>query len=170
MPSRVPRAERQYIIRLSLEGRSQREICGITRRSFGAVNRIIQAFRDDGGRIDDDYRAGRPRSSTQDVDQLIVAAAIDDPFLSSREIRDMFQLDISERTIRRRLREAGLNSCIAAQKPYLTDRQKRQRLEFARAHEQWSVTDWGEVVFTDESTFSSKWDQQRKVWRPYNCR
>ncbi|KAH9367246.1 hypothetical protein HPB48_007280 [Haemaphysalis longicornis] len=82
----------------------------------------------------------------------------------------MFQLDISESTMRRRLRKAGLNSCIAAQKPYLTDRQKRQRLEFAPAHEQWSVTDWGEVVFTDESTFCSKLDQQRKAWRPYNCR
>ncbi|KAH9375551.1 hypothetical protein HPB48_011598 [Haemaphysalis longicornis] len=85
MPSRVPRAERQYILRPALEGRSRREICGVTRRSFGAVNRIIHDYRDDGRRIDDDNREGHPRSSMQDVDHLIVSAAIDDPLLRSRE-------------------------------------------------------------------------------------
>lgn len=75
------------------------------------------------------------------MDKLIVAAAVVDPFLSMREIRDVSQIELSETSIRRSLKEAGLSSCIAAQKPYLTDKQKRQRLEFARAHEQWSVTD-----------------------------
>lgn len=170
MPSRVPPAERRNIIRLFLEGKSQRDICRITRRSLGAVNRTIQAYRDDGGCIEDAQRAGRPRSTTEEVDKLIVAAAVVDPFLSTREIRDALQIELSDTSIRRSLKGAGLSSCIAAQKPYLMDKQKRQRLEFARAHEQWSVTDWGELVITDKSTFSSRWDQQRRVWRPYNCR
>lgn len=170
MPSRVPPAERRNIIRLSIQGVSQREISNRTGRSLGAVNRIIQAYRDEDGRIEDAHRSGRPRSSSEEVDQLIVAAAVVDPFQNAREIKHALQIDLSESSIRRRLQEAGLGSCISAQKPYLTDRQKLQRLNFARAHEQWSVTDWGEVVFTDESTFSSRWDQQRRVWRPYNCR
>ncbi|KAM7310368.1 hypothetical protein ISCGN_007276 [Ixodes scapularis] len=170
MASRVPLAERRNIIELSIQGVSQRQISNRTGRSLGAVNRIIQAYRDEDGRIEDAHRRGRPRSSSEEVDQLIVAAVVVDPFQNAREIKDALQIDLSESSIRRRLQEAGLGSCIAAQKPYLTDRQKRQCLNFACSHERRSVTDWGEVVFTDESTFLSRWDQQRHVWRPYNCR
>ncbi|KAK8786936.1 hypothetical protein V5799_023289, partial [Amblyomma americanum] len=73
-------------------------------------------------------------------------------------------------TIRRRLLEAGLQSCVAAQKPHLTEKQRKERLAFAQAVEQWSVEDWGEVVFSDESTCSTRWDLQRRVWRPLDCR
>lgn len=41
---------------------------------------------------------------------------------------------------------------LAAQKPHLRDRQCQARLDITRAVEQWSVQDWGEVIFTDEST------------------
>ncbi|KAG0421743.1 hypothetical protein HPB47_002403 [Ixodes persulcatus] len=135
-----------------------------------AVNRIIQAYRDEGGRLQDAARPGRYRCTSEEVDQLIVAAVVADPFQSAQELRDALDLDVSLATIRRRLREAGLHGCVAAQKPYLTDRQRRQRLDFARAHEDWTISEWGEVIFTDESTFSSRWDQRRRVWRPYNTR
>lgn len=41
---------------------------------------------------------------------------------------------------------------VAAQTPHLTDRQCQARLDITRAIEQWSLQDWGEVLFTDEST------------------
>lgn len=40
---------------------------------------------------------------------------------------------------------------------YLTDQQKHARLGFVRAHEEWSVVDWGEVISIDESTVISRW-------------
>lgn len=170
MPSRVPHSARLEIIKYCTEGVPQREICRRTGRSMTAVNRIIQAYREENGRIGDAPRSGRPRCTSEEQDLLIIAAITDDPFQTAREIRDNVSLDISEATIRRRLNEAGLSGCIAAQKPVITERQRVQRLAFARAHEAWGVDDWGEVVFSDESTFSSRWDQQRRVWRPYNCR
>lgn len=135
-----------------------------------AVNKIIQAYRDEDGRLTDAPRSGRQRCTSDELDRLIVAAAFEDPFQSAREFRDVLNLNVSLSTIRNRLKDAGLNGCVAAQKPYLTAKQKEQRLAFARAHEQWTVDDWQEVVFTDELTFSTRWDQQRRVWRPANCR
>lgn len=170
MPSRVPIEERRRIVRLSIERVPQREICRRTRRSRTSVNRIIQAYRDEYGRIADAQRSGRPRLTTLEEDQQIVAAAVVDPFLNAREIRDALDLSCCSETIRSRLREAGLMNCVAAQKPHLTTKQREERLNFARAFEQWTAEEWREVIFTDESTFSTRWDQQQRLWRPLNSR
>ncbi|KAH6948867.1 hypothetical protein HPB50_026618 [Hyalomma asiaticum] len=113
-------------------------------------------------------RLGRPRVSGEE-DALIIAAAVADPFLNAKEIKQELGLHMSSDTVRRRLKEAGLQNCAAAQKPFLTDNQRRQRLEFARAYKGWGVDEWSQVIFTDESTFCTRWDQQQRVWRPLNC-
>lgn len=169
MPARVPLEERRLIVRLYIEGVSQREICRRTGRTRTAVSRITQAYRDE-ARLGDAHRTGRQRITREEEDQLIVAAAVADPFLSARDIREALSLNVSCKTIQRRLQEAGLQNHIAAQKPLLTESQRRARLEFAREVAEWTVENWREVVFTDESTFSTRWHQQQRVWRPFNCR
>ncbi|KAG0442909.1 hypothetical protein HPB47_015490 [Ixodes persulcatus] len=169
MPPTVTIEARKRIVELCIHGVSQREICQRTGRPLKAENRIIRAYRDN-GRLTDDQRIGRPRSTDEEADRLIIACVVADPFVSAKDIRSELNLNISCSTIRRRLREAGLKNCVAAQKPHLTERQRRPRLEFARAVQGWTVDDRREVIFSDESTFSSRWDQQRRVWRPFNCR
>lgn len=103
------------------------------------MSRAIRAYREDQGRLADAQRSGRSRVTTEEEDQLIVAAVVADPFLSAKEIREALRLDASAKTIRRRLQVAGVRSCVAAQKPHLTDKQRQARLDFARAVEQWSA-------------------------------
>lgn len=170
MPKRVPIDVRRRITELWLQEKSQREICHLTGKSLSAVNRIIQAYRDEDGRLSDAPRSGRHRCTSEECDLLIVAAAVTDPFQSAGQIKAALNLQASEETIRRRMREAGLRGFVAAQKPHLTDRQKAQRLQFSREYEHWTREEWTQVIFSDESTFTSRWDQERRVWRPYNCR
>lgn len=88
-----------------------------------------------------------------------------EPSLSLTEIRRQLSLNVSLCTIRRRLAQAGLRSRIACQKPRLSPREKETRLVFAEDHMSWKEEDWSQVVFSDESTFVSRWDQQQRVWR-----
>lgn len=134
------------------------------------MSRIIQAFRDEDGRVEDAHRSGRPRATGEEEDMLIVASSVEEPFMSAPELRAELDLNVSCTTVRRRLREAGLKSCVAAQKPFLTESQRQQRLEFARSVENWTVEEWKEVIFTDESTFSTRTEQKRPVWRPPKSR
>ncbi|KAG0432366.1 hypothetical protein HPB47_020946 [Ixodes persulcatus] len=108
----------------------------------------------------------RPRSTTRQEDERIASAAFDQPSITAAKMRGQLGLQVSLRTIRRRLHDAGLRSRIACQKPLLTSRHKEQRLAFAEAHRDWDASDWASVIFTDESTFTSEWDQQKRVWRP----
>ncbi|KAM7287259.1 putative transposable element tc1 transposase [Ixodes scapularis] len=138
----------------------------MARRPLKTVNRIIQAYMDDKRRIKGTPHPRRPRARTAEDDQHIVAVISLDPFQSARHINEAFDLDVSEMTIRRRFAEAGSKSRMSAQKPLLTDTNKAQRYRFAQDHQEWTVDQWRTVVFSDESTFTTMWDQRLRVWRP----
>ena len=59
--------------------------------------------------------------------------------------------------MRRRLLEVVLKGCKARKKPYLSQANKKKRLEFAKKkkknHENWTPDDWGKIVCSDESNF-----------------
>ncbi|KAL3217429.1 hypothetical protein MRX96_032382 [Rhipicephalus microplus] len=41
---------------------------------------------------------------------------------------------------------------------------------FAKEHGSWSTDDWKTVLFSDESTFTRRWDQKQRVWHPVSAR
>ena len=59
---------------------------------------------------------------------------------------------ISTSTVQRRLCESGLQSQFAAKKPLLKDTNKN-RLAWAKKHEQWTLDRWKSVLWSDESKF-----------------
>ncbi|KAH9371952.1 hypothetical protein HPB48_014711 [Haemaphysalis longicornis] len=73
MPS-VPEEDRLRMIHLFQEGIRQRDIAKAAGRPLCTVNRILEAFRDE-GRIENLPRERRPRATTSEQDMLIVAAA-----------------------------------------------------------------------------------------------
>nr|XP_037282317.1 LOW QUALITY PROTEIN: uncharacterized protein LOC119175489 [Rhipicephalus microplus] len=81
-----------------------------------------------------------------------------DPFSTTKKIKEELGLSLSLSAIRRRLRAAGLKSHVAARKPLLTSELRRKRLDFVRQHERWRAEDWQQVIFSDESTFTSYWN------------
>ncbi|KAH8024684.1 hypothetical protein HPB51_000515 [Rhipicephalus microplus] len=167
--ARVPESERWEIVELYFKGRSQRKIAEATERTLKTVNRIVRAFKSC-RRIKDAPRKPRSRVTTEQEDAWIVAAAAVKPGLSAQQIKNTLDLRASVTAVKRRLREAGLKSRIAAQKPLLRAQNKEKRLRFSRQHAQRSTEEWKQVVFTDECTFTTSCDQQARIWRPDNTR
>ncbi len=60
-----------------------------------------------------------------------------------------FKVSIS--TIRRSLKSQGLIGRVAAAKPLLRKANIKKRLVWARQHKDWSLNDWYQVLFTDET-------------------
>ncbi|KAH9373032.1 hypothetical protein HPB48_016695 [Haemaphysalis longicornis] len=166
--SRVSHSERVRIVELCLKSYTQREIAVLTGRSMNTVNRIIQAYRNE-GRICDAPHDRRPRVTSAIEDEVLVAAAYANPFGTAQQHAHLAGVSASLTTLKRRLAEAGLRSRVV-QKPLLSDYNKAARVRFASEHSTWSVYDWKQVVFSDESTFTTRWDQKRRVWRPVNTR
>uniref|UniRef100_A0A0K8VJD2 Transposable element Tcb1 transposase n=1 Tax=Bactrocera latifrons TaxID=174628 RepID=A0A0K8VJD2_BACLA len=61
---------------------------------------------------------------------------------------------ITTRSTQNVLNNLGLRARRPAKKPLLIARMKKQRLEFAKSHKTWTISDWGNVIFSDESKFN----------------
>ena len=72
---------------------------------------------------------------------------------------------VSERTVRRDLKEAGLRYLVKQEREQLSEAHMQKRREFATRRLQY---DWEIVLFTDEKSF---WlgAEERKAWQDPNC-
>ena len=61
---------------------------------------------------------------------------------------------VSDRTVRRRLVNAGLPARIARKKPFLNVVQRQKRVVWAKEHVSWTAEDWKKVIFSDETRIS----------------
>lgn len=102
----------------------------------------------------------------------MVRASKKDPTLSSSLLLHEVPIaQISPRTVRRRLCDVGLNARRPARKPFISKKNKAKRLEFAKAHINWTIEDWKKILWSDESKFE-KVNQRAPLYvrRPINMR
>lgn len=101
-------------------------------------------------------RSGRPSVlSESQVDEL------EEFICSSQRNRMMTYLEletgpfqhwgISENLIRKVLKKRGYSRHRAAEKPRMTEKSKLRRKEWAEAHADWTVEDWENILWTDET-------------------
>jgi hypothetical protein len=60
-------------------------------------------------------------------------------------------LRVSEDTIRKAVRQKGMNRRVARVKPYLSESTGQKRLTYALEQKSWTIWDWRFTFFTDES-------------------
>nr|CAH7721006.1 unnamed protein product [Callosobruchus chinensis] len=77
-----------------------------------------------------------------------------------------FNLVISTATICRRVLSSGLRCRRPLRVPLLTARHRTARLQWARAHQDWLLPQWRNMLFSDEFRFGLVSDDYReRVWR-----
>ncbi len=75
------------------------------------------------------------------------------------------QNTISERTTRRTLKQMGYSSRRPHQVPLLSAKNRKRRLQFAQAHQNWTIEDWKNVAWSDESLFLLRHsDDRARIW------
>ncbi|KAH6944929.1 hypothetical protein HPB50_006245 [Hyalomma asiaticum] len=132
-----------------------------------AASEIVQVYKFD-RRLKDAPQKPRRGATSHEEGLAIVVAVADNPRCSAQEIKVNFGLKASKGTVKRRLYQAGLKSRTAEQKVLLRTAIKDKRLQFAQRHAGWIEQNWKKVIFTDESTFTTCWDQKTRI-RRHEC-
>lgn len=116
-------------------------------------NKLCTAFKGDFKNED----TGRPKKTSIRQDRQIRRLSIAHPSRTAVEIhRSLIEtddLDISVRTVRRRLMSFGLHGRHGVKKPLISKKNRMARLKFAQEHLHRSIEDWSNVLFSDESKF-----------------
>ena len=127
---------------------SLREIAKKVQVSHQTVMRINNQTQGEG--ITKRQNCGRTRKTSIRTDRRIIQKACENRFQTRRRLQQELLeegIDISSATLRRRLYEANLKSRRPAKKPKLTAKMRKARLEFAKAHQNYTVADWKKVIF-----------------------
>ncbi|GFS87429.1 transposable element Tcb1 transposase [Trichonephila clavipes] len=108
--------------------------------------------------------SGATRKTTRREDRMIVRQALVDPTVTHSTIRADVGVAIVPQTSRH-LSEANLKSKRPFRALPLTPEHRQLRLQWYQARSMWNVTDWQKVVFSDESRFVLRTDDNRvRVW------
>lgn len=134
---------------------------------------VIQRLRDRfnaTGSTAERRRSGWPRSTTRQQDRLLALTALRQRTATANNLRQQLRaaanVNISDQTVRNRLREVNLRARWPAVRPVLTAAHHRARLTWCRAHVAWTRQQWAQVLFTDESRFARLFHDGRiRVWR-----
>jgi transposase len=161
--------ERAKIVAFDEIGKSKSEISRLMKIPRETIRSIISSCKATGD-IKRRVGSGRRRKTSKREDNLILRMSKADPFMPSEEISKNMLLDhqvaISRRTVDSRLSEAGLDSYVSRKKPFISDVNKKKRLEWCIAHKYWTTDDWKRVLWTDESPFTLSYHGRVFVRRP----
>ncbi len=94
-----------------------------------------------------------PFSSSR-LQPIIVIQCLKDRQVTSNSIRASLNLPYSSRTVQRRLFRSGLVAGRPRKKPLLNKKMRKNRLEWAKKRQSWTVDQWKQVIFSDESRFN----------------
>jgi transposase len=72
----------------------------------------------------------------------------------AKDLESKLNVKVCDRTVRNVLHEAGLGAVEKEEKPKLSPKNVKARLEFARSHRYWTVEDWKGVIWSDETKIS----------------
>lgn len=95
----------------------------------------------------------RKRCTTAKKDCRIIHKCRQNPRKTSRNIVEMLELNVSSKTIRRRLQELGLRYCKSKCKPYINQTNMKKRLAFAKKYVNMPISFWRKIIWNDESKF-----------------
>lgn len=172
MGRRTTVSERNLIITHHRNGYSQRDISKMVNKCSSTVQHIIERYRNE-NRVENKSRLAANKIFTEREERWIVREIANNPKKSAPKMRDEVERQFGKRcnpeTIRRILRKNNLHGRTARNKPFISQRNRRIRVEFAREHINKDLNFWNSVIFADETKinlFGS--DGKISVWRKPN--
>lgn len=81
----------------------------------------------------------------------------------SKELKKSFGISAGRNTISRSLKNRGVMSGEKKKKPLLSQKNIKERLQFAKAHQDWTEDDWNRVIFSDETKIN-RFNSDGRTW------
>ena len=98
--------------------------------------------------------------------RLISTGKAENAVQVTKTLQDIKNQSLSSQTICRHLKEMGMKAVVKKKRPLLSKRHMKERLDFAIAHQDWTVDDWRHVVWSDETKINHLGSDGRKwVWK-----
>src|ERR1700722_10518557 len=159
-------ASQNHILSLLDAGHSATQIAPNTGYSLGPVSKLRSKHR---SHLSKSLGGRPPKLSSANIrhaQRLISSGKADTAVDVTKALKNITNQSLSAQTVHRSLKAAGLKAVAKKKKPFLSKRHKKERMDFALAHQDWTVEDWKKVVWSDETKINRLGSDGRKwVWK-----
>lgn len=140
--------ERKIIIEQHLEGKSERRISELVKKSKSTVHDVISRYKKN-NLIANKQRLPRLKKLSSRDESMILRKVKTDPFISAPKLTSMVKeasgTEVNPETIRRFLRKNNFNGRVARKKPLISKKNQKDRLVFARQYMEKDFDFWSTV-------------------------
>ena len=144
---RISEAQRWQIIGMHTTGMSFKAIGRQMGYHYIVVSRLVRK-RTQTNNVKDLSRSGRPRVTSDRDDRALQRFARRMPFANSPVLKQHWLS--TTRTVKNRLKSAGLKSRRVIKPPLLVDRHRRSHLAWGLAQRGWNLRTWRNIHWLDE--------------------
>lgn len=152
----ISEQQQRAIIEGCKQGRTHEQLARQFGVSKSAITKLLMRWKVQDGYVKKE-KTGRPRCTTSVADRNIFRTSRSNPRLTAADIiKEIFTVGDSKpsvRTVRRRLQAGGLHGRRPAKKPFISAKNRKARIEWAKAHLNWTSQQWSDVFWSDESKF-----------------
>ena len=151
------------------EGPSLRCAVCVVGTTYSNVHRAVKRFQETNSYTKRPV-SGPKRETSEHYDRFVVLQILRDRHVTAVQARNRLQevrqVNVSENKVTWHLYAANLHARRPITEPFLMREHCVARLQFFQVHQNWTMEEWGAVLFTDESRF---WlmapDGRERVWR-----
>jgi transposase len=168
---RISEAQRWQIIGMHTTGMSFRAIGRQMGYHYTVVSRLVRKHTQTNN-VKDLPRSSRQRVTSDRDNRALQRLVRQMPFATSPVLKQHWLPNrrLSTRTVRNRLKSAGLKSRRVIKRPLLADRHRRLRLAWCLARRGLNLRTWRKIHWSDESRFLlNVTDGRMRVWRHKNA-
>ena len=137
---------------------------------YTVVSRLVRTHTQTNN-VKDLLRSSKPRVTSGRDDRALQRLVRRRPFATSPVLKQHWLPNrrLSTRTVRNRLKSAGLKSMRVIKRPLLADRHRRTRLAWYLARRGWNLRTWCKIHWSDESRLLLHvTDGRMRVWKHKN--
>ena len=148
------------------DGKSLRQIQAATGYNYSAIRKLCSKhfpglFKAKGG-----HPSLLTTANLCYATRLIQTGKADTAPEVARALGDVTGRVFNSQTMHRALKKTGLKAVVKQKRPVLSARHRHERLDFALAHQHWTVEDWKQVIWSDETKINCIGSDGRKwVWK-----
>lgn len=158
--------ERSNIVADFLKKLSPKCLAKKYNRSQSTISRILNRFASSGDLERKRAPLRTPNLSSTDKRFLILRVKRQRNVTRSELISSLSDKPLSPSSLSRFFQnETPFSSKFQSRKPFISEKNRKARLRWCKERKDWSLDQWKEVIWSDESPFVLRFNRRTRVWR-----
>ena len=155
-------AQQTHILSLLDKGQSSHKISSLTGTHTSTISRLRSKHRSTLSKSIGGCPSKLSPSNIHYAIRLITTQKAENAVQITKTLGDITNQPLSSKTVRRCLKKAGMKAVVKKKRPLLSKKHRRNRLDFALAHKDWTLEDWKRVIWSDETKINHLGSDGRK--------